>query len=220
MDCGDDDVAPSNVGEGKLILVVCALAAELRGLEPRDGVDVLAAGIGPVEAAAATARALALGAYAAVVNAGIGGAFRGRARIGEALLVGEERLADLGLEGGGALTLPDGAELTGRAAADPELLARCEGLSLPVGRGLTVAQVTTTDATAERLLRTYDAHVESMEGFAVLRAAAIAGVPALELRGISNEVGDRAKSGWDFGAGSRAAVAALNAVLDRLIATA
>jgi len=219
LDCGDDDVAPSSVGDAKLILVVCALAAELRGLEPRDGVDVLAAGIGPVEAAAATARALALGAYAAVVNAGIAGAFRGRARIGEALLVREERLSDLGLEGGGALTLPDGASLIGSVAADPDLLARCDGL-LPRGRGLTVAQVTTTDATAERLLRKYDADVESMEGFAVLRAALLAGVPALEVRGISNEVGDRAHSGWDFGAGSRAAVAALNAVLDRLIASA
>ena len=55
-----------------------------------------------------------------------------------------------------------------------------------------------------------------MEGFSVLRACELAGVPALEVRGVSNRVGDRAASGWDFAAGSRAAVEALEAVLDRL----
>jgi futalosine hydrolase len=40
-----------------------------------------------------------------------------------------------------------------------------------------------------------------MEGFAVLRAAERAGVPAIELRGISNRVGARERSGWDFEAG-------------------
>ena len=56
-----------------------------------------------------------------------------------------------------------------------------------------------------------------MEGFAVLRACELAGVPALAVRGISNYVGDRAASGWDFGAGSRATVTAMEALLDRLL---
>jgi futalosine hydrolase len=56
-----------------------------------------------------------------------------------------------------------------------------------------------------------------MEGFSVLRAARHSGIPALEVRGISNYVGDRAQSAWDFSAGARAAGAALEAVLDRII---
>jgi futalosine hydrolase len=52
-----------------------------------------------------------------------------------------------------------------------------------------------------------------MEGFAVLRAAAAAGVAAVELRGISNIVGDRARGQWDFRAGSAAAVRALDGFL-------
>ncbi len=162
---------------------------------------------------------LALARFEAVVNAGIGGAFRGRVKIGEALIVREESLADLGLEGGGPLNLPDDARLIGNAESTPHLLERCADLGYRLRRGLTVAQVTTTDATAERLLRKYDADVESMEGFAVLRAAAIAGVPAIEVRGISNYVGDRTKSEWDFAAGSRAAVSALEGVLNRLLIT-
>jgi futalosine hydrolase len=49
-----------------------------------------------------------------------------------------------------------------------------------------------------------------------LRAAALAGVPALEVRGISNYVGDRAQSEWDFGAGTKALHAALSDVLARI----
>ena len=195
---------------------MCALAAELRGYEKPEHVEVLTCGVGPVEAAAETARLLTLGRFSAVVNAGIGGAFRGRAKLGDAIIVNEERLADFGLEGGAPMSLPDGAHLEERVAASPELLARCEGLPYSVGSGLTVTRVTTTDATAARLARTYGADVESMEGFAVLRAASLAGIPALEVRGISNYVGDREQAQWDFRAGSGAVVAALEAIVPRL----
>jgi futalosine hydrolase len=53
-----------------------------------------------------------------------------------------------------------------------------------------------------------------MEGFAVLRAAEKAGIPAIEVRGISNVVGDRAKSGWDFAAGVRGLESVLGALFD------
>jgi futalosine hydrolase len=216
LDRGARDRAPkrSNV----LILIVCAVPAELRGLAARDGVEVLACGVGPIEAAAETARMLALDRFDAVINAGIAGVFRGRGAIGDGIVVREERLANLGLEGGASLVLPDGAHLVDTVAASESLLERCRDLPYRTGRGLTVTQVTTTDATAAAHARAYDPDVESMEGFAVLRAAAIAGVPALEVRGISNYVGDRAKSEWDFRAGSTAAVAALEAILMRLTA--
>ena len=203
-----------------MILVVCALLPELRDHRARAGVELFSCGVGPVEAAAETARKLALGTYEAVVNAGIGGAFRGRARIGDALSIVEERLADFGLEGGATLTLPGGATLVERANADVALLERIAPSRLPSGKGVTVAQVTTKNSTARRLHERYGADVESMEGFAILRAAALANVPALEVRGISNFVGDRADAHWDFAAGARAAAAALDAVLDRLLTSA
>jgi futalosine hydrolase len=199
-----------------MILIVCAVRAELRGWVPRAGVNVLESGVGPVEAAAAAASALATSAYTAVVNAGIAGAFRGRARIGDAVVIAEERLADLGLEDGSRLTLPDGKQLVDRAFASDDLLARVDRIPYRIGNGVTVCQVTTSDERAGRLARDYDADVESMEGFAVLRACDRAGVPGIEIRGVSNYVGDRARSGWDFGAGSRACVAALDALLDAL----
>jgi futalosine hydrolase len=199
-----------------LILVVCALPQELRDFHAPRGVRVAAVGVGPVESAIGTARLLAREPFACVVNAGIAGAFRSRARVGDAVLVHGEHLADLGLEGGAALSLPGGAQLVERVAADETLLRRCAALGLPAAHGVTVSQVTTTDATAQRLQARYSADVESMEGFSVLRAAADAGIPAVEVRGISNYVGDRARSEWDFAAGARATVRALAAIVSLL----
>ncbi len=196
--------------------MVCALLGELRYVTPRADIEIVAAGVGPVEAAIATANALARTTYRAVVNAGIGGAFRGEAAVGDARLVASDALADLGLEGGAPLQLPDGAPLVERAYADAALLAGCAGLGIGTAHGVTVASVTTTDATAARLRGRYAAGVESMEGFSVLRAAAVGRVPALQVRGISNFVGDRARSAWDFEAGARATAAALDAVLAHL----
>ena len=50
----------------------------------------------------------------------------------------------------------------------------------------------------------------------MLRAAQLAGVPAIEVRGVSNLVGERESNGWDFRAGAAAAVATTEALLDVL----
>lgn len=195
------------------ILVVCALAGELDGFVCPLGTEILTCGVGPVEAAAATAHALARGAFEAVVNAGIAGVFAGRGAVGDAFVVGEETLADFGLEGGTPLTLPDGAAPRQHVRAASGLVEAAGRTTLPLARGLTVSAVTSTERTARRLRETYGADIESMEGFAVLRAAELAGIPAIEVRGISNIVGDRTRAQWDFRAGSRAAVGALRTLL-------
>ena len=96
------------------------------------------------------------------------------------------------------------------------LLARIRdrGAGLRIGTGITSATITTSDARAAEIAARFATLTESMEGFAVLRAAGAAGVPVLEVRGISNIVGDRATSGWDFRAGAAAAASALETVLD------
>ncbi len=193
-----------------MILVVCAVAQELAFLAPRPGVEVLVAGIGPVESGLAVARRLARGDVTLVADAGIAGGFPGRAAVGDAVAVVRERYADIGLEGGGALSLPDGVRLTETTAADAVLTARLVEAGLVAGDGLTSACVTTTDARMQRFADAYEPTVESMEGFAVLRAAAAAGVRAVELRGVSNRVGDRARSGWDIRSGIRATERALD----------
>jgi futalosine hydrolase len=198
-----------------LILVVCAVAAELRGFV-RPGVDVAAVGVGPVEAALGTLRALAAKPYRLAVNAGIGGGFAGQAAVGDAVAVTQEHYVELGSEDGREMTLPGGLTLEASCAADAATLERyrASGPAILFGSGVTSATFTTSSARAASLAARYAPATESMEGFAVLRAAAIAGVAAVELRGISNIVGERASSGWDFRAGSAAAVRALAGLLE------
>lgn len=190
------------------VLVVSAVPAELP--PPRPALHLLSAGIGPVEAASAVGAALAREEYDAVVCVGIAGAFDGGLPLGAVAIVEEEILAELGLEGCGALTLPPGVTLVDRTCADP-ILVEAARRALPdavVGRGVTVSTVTTGEARARELQRRFDPLVESMEGFAVLRAAQRAGVRALELRAISNRVGARERCAWDIPGALRALHAA------------
>ena len=202
------------------ILVVCAVAQELERLAPRDDVEVIATGVGPVEAALGTARALAAKHYDAVINAGLAGGFRERCTVGDAVVCSRDDYAELGLEDGSAFPLPGGLALQRSAEAHPSLLEPFLAGLIPVivGRGVTSAIVTSTTARALVLAHRFRADVESMEGFSVLRSAALAGVPAVEIRGVSNLVGDRAANEWNFRAGAEAAVATTEGLLNVLLA--
>jgi len=194
-----------------VILVTCAVNKELAFFESQPHVEMLVTGVGPVEAAASVSRALAQSRPELVINAGIAGAFKDGAEIGEGVVVSDDSLA-LCLETGAPIGLPDDARVVDRASSDLALVDRLVELGFRSVRGVTVTQVTAIDGTAARLAAQGVA-VETMEGFAVLRAAEIAGVPAIEVRGISNIAGDRSRSGWDFDAGVRGLQRVLNALL-------
>ena len=72
--------------------------------------------------------------------------------------------------------------------------------------------------TSARLDGSAGCDVEAMEGYAVLRAAALAGVPALEVRVISNAILEEDRSRWRLDDAKRllaAAVPKLRAELER-----
>ena len=182
-----------------MILLVCAVNGELAFWGGSEGIELLVTGVGPVEAACAVGQALAAKRYKLVVSAGIAGAFEGAAAIGDGVAVCEEHM-EVDLETGHPILLPDGRHTVERVAADAALCAGLRDAGYATLSGITVSRVTSSESTAQRLAA-LGAQVESMEGFAVLRAAERAGVPAIEIRGISNRVGDRDQSGWTFDAG-------------------
>ena len=154
------------------ILVVAATRRELCGGPG------LVCGVGPVEAAVSTARALASSSPAAVLHVGLAGA-RGDCaiEIGSLVVGGEACYEDL------ATATPLAPSVT---AADPRLV-------LAAARALRVVPVRI--GTSGRVGGIRECPVEAMEGFAVLRACELAGVPAVEVRAISNRVGD-ARADW------------------------
>ena len=153
------------------ILIVAATELELCG---RPG---LVCGVGPVEAAAATGRALAEKPVDAVMHIGIAGARRDCGiAVGEVVVGGEAWYEDLVTT---RRLSPD------RVNGDERLVAAaCDEL------GVTPVVIGTTARVGGGTCV-----VEAMEGFAVLRAAQLAGVPAIEVRSVSNHVED-ARADW------------------------
>ena len=56
-----------------------------------------------------------------------------------------------------------------------------------------------------------------MEGFAVLRAAALAGVPAVEVRAVSNEVAEPDRARWLIDEALEALASAIPGLLSALV---
>jgi futalosine hydrolase len=194
-----------------VILLACAVKKELSFWTPREGVEVLVTGVGVVEAAASVTHRLAQQRFKLVVNAGIAGSFDGAAAVGSGVVVSSERM-EIDREDGVALSLPEGEPIVDTVDfCDTLLAAKLAAVGFPTVHGMTVSRVTTTEATAQRLAA-MGAEVESMEGFAVMRAAQLAGVHTVEVRGISNRVGDPARSAWDFAAGVTGLQHVLNAL--------
>jgi nucleoside phosphorylase len=155
------------------LLLVAATDIELCG---HDG---LVCGIGPVEAAVATAEQLARERPGAVLHVGVAG---GRRLTPGALVLGtESAYIDLAAE------IP----VVDRVGPDAGLLETLraefpDAVALPIA---TSASVTSGPVEHEFL-------VEAMEGFGVLRACALAGVPAVEVRAISNDLGEGDRARW------------------------
>lgn len=200
---GADDVVAHLRGSShtryglRVLLVVAATEAELRGA---DGAATLVCGVGPVEAALATARALAERPATAVLHVGIAGA---RGIEPPTLVLGSEAVYCDVLDPTSTIARVE------RAEPDAGLLAAArralpEAQVLPIGTCARVGGGVGGDAGCT---------VEAMEGFGVLRAAALAGVPALELRAVSNDVDEPDRARWRFAD----ALAALAAALPRLL---
>ncbi|QFP76118.1 futalosine hydrolase [Deinococcus sp. AJ005] len=190
-----------------LPLIVVATHAEAERLLDLNA-RVIVSGVGVVAAALATARALAQQNAGLVISAGIGGAYPASGLLPGDLAVSSGIVqADLGawddsrfldFEELGLSVLPDSPH-TGRFstwAAAPEV-ARRTGAHL--GQMLTLSSVTgSVEAAAFLEERFPSALTEGMEGAGIAHAALLAGVPVLEVRGVSNAVGPRDRASWQI----------------------
>jgi len=135
----------------------------------------------------------------AVLHVGVAG---GRRLTPGALVLGTEAVyVDLAVE----------VPVVDRVEPDPALLAALqaaipEAIALPIA---TSASVSESAAQASHGLR-----VEGMEGFGVLRACELAGVPAVEVRAISNAIGEGDRARWMM----RRGLEVLDEAIPRLLA--
>ena len=159
-----------------MILVVAATARELASVQD---VERLCCGIGPVEAALATAAALAVRRPAALLHVGIAGATE--LEPGAVVIGSESVYCDI---------FDPGATIERVERVQPAApLVEAARRALPDAHVQPIA-------TCGRVGAGTGFAVEAMEGFSVLRAAQLAGVPAVEVRVISNNPNQADRSTW------------------------
>jgi nucleoside phosphorylase len=156
-----------------VLLVIAATQQELAGAT---GAKTLVCGMGPHAAYSAAEDAVAEGGATAVLHVGIAGARRGSGVPLLATVIGTEAID---CDGDSEPIAPDRRLFAAVRRVLPDALA------LPIG---TSAHVGGTSGPA----------VEAMEGHSVLSACMDEGVPALELRVISNEIEEADRALWRF----------------------
>jgi futalosine hydrolase len=181
------------------ILLVAATDRELCG---HDG---LVCGVGPVEAAVTTARALALRPFGAVLHVGLAGARD--IEVGSIVVGLEAVYCDLAAEW----------PVVDRVSPDAHLVSAL-GAALPGAVALPIHTSAAVGSAGNTVLQ--GPLVEAMEGFGVLRAAERAAVPAVEVRVVSNEHREEDRSRWALAAGLEALERALPSMVDALAAPA
>lgn len=181
------------------------VAATERELAIADGWRTLRCGVGPVDAAIATAAAIAADRPALVLHVGIAGARRHAALDPATLVIGGSSVyADL--------RVPE--SWSPRAITAPAALIAAAERALPAA---VVRGIATSARVGGTLGSDGSGEVEAMEGFGVLRAAQLAGIPALEVRAISNHIEEEDRGKWEFDAAFRAITTATPLLVAELL---
>lgn len=152
-----------------------------------------------------------------MIQAGICGSFTEDHPPGEVVLVSEETMADLGVEENGDfldvfdMGLQEAATgpYTGKWLINP-YTDDFNDYDLPFVKGISINEITTNSQRIEQIKKKYLAAVESMEGAAFHYTALMEKIPFMQIRAVSNYVGERDKSKWKM-------VEAIDALNDRLM---
>jgi len=155
-----------------------------------------------------------------IIQAGIAGCFDPDISLGKVVVVKEEILGDVGVEEEGKwkdifdlkLEKSNYHPFEKRKLPNP-WLSTYNLLKLPELTGITVNQISTQPTRIEQLKKKYGAVVESMEGAALHFICREANIPFIQIRAISNYVGERNKAHWKM----KEAIEALNEVLVKYV---
>jgi futalosine hydrolase len=184
-------------------LIVAATEQEIAPFIKHNlGVDVLITGVGVPAAMYQLLKKLQAKKYRVVIQAGIAGSFTSKLALGEVVIVERDCFADIGINEKGQFSSIFESNL-----ADKDLFPYQNGWlinptlikeKLPVKMVTAVTINTVSDSTIQKkmLKEKYNAQIESMEGAALHYVCLQEGVAFLQLRSISNMVGERDKTKW------------------------
>ena len=140
-----------------------------------------------------------------IIQAGIAGCFDSNIPLGKTVLVEEEFLGDLGVEENGKwkdvfdlkLITSNTKPFKKKGIANTTI-HQYNSFGLPTVKAVTVNQISTDAYRIDQLIKKYNPSIESMEGISLHYVCNLYKIPFLQIRSISNYVGERDKLKWNM----------------------
>jgi futalosine hydrolase len=140
-----------------------------------------------------------------IIQVGIAGTFDTELALGTVVVIAEETIGDLGVEEDGKwkdlfdLKLEKSSYHPFEKRKLPnQWLGKYNLLGLKEVSGITVNEITTHPERIQKLIKKYNPCIESMEGAALHYVARESSIPFIQIRAISNYIGERDKSNWQM----------------------
>jgi futalosine hydrolase len=165
-------------------------------------IDILVTGVGLIAATYHITKAVYQKRPQLILQAGIAGALDNNLKLGSVVIIESETIGDLGvMEQGSFRSLFDMefVQENDRPWTNARLLNASgilDEILLPKVKGVSINEITTLPSRIERYKYTLGASVESMEGAALHYVGLMENIPFLQVRSLSNFVGERDKSKW------------------------
>ncbi len=189
------------------ILIISATQIEVEfakmQLNENYNISFLVTGIGILATAITLTKYLMRNRPDLIIQVGIAGSFNQNSDLGSVVLVQEEILGDMGVEENGVwkdlfiskLSDPDTPPFTKGRLLNKHVLSLNKS-GLPLVSAITVNEITTRPQRILQQQLIYNPHIETMEGAVLHYLCNDFEIPYLQIRGLSNYIGERDKSYW------------------------
>jgi futalosine hydrolase len=201
------------------VLVVSATEFEIKSfIQENKTAEILITGVGIPLTIFNLTKKLLQQKYGLVIQAGIAGSFGDELKKGTNVIVEKDAFGDIGItENGNFNTLFDAGFINENDIpfTNGWLVNRHEYIrnsTLPLATGITVNKITDDGNEIQNLSRKFEAGIETMEGAALHYVCLRQKIDFLQLRSISNVVGERDKQKWAM----KEAITNLNIELKKL----
>ncbi|MBP6431063.1 MAG: futalosine hydrolase [Ferruginibacter sp.] len=202
------------------ILVVASTSFEIAPfIEQNPKASVLITGIGMPASLYQIQKTIGINNYDIIIQAGIAGAFTNEFELGETVLVKQDTFGDIGIEEKQQFTPIFETDLlnknefpfkNGWLFNDNKILQQS---NLELVKAITVNKVNDNLLLKEQLMELFNPEIETMEGAALHYVCLQEKTPFVQIRSISNYVGERDKTKWKM----ELAIKNLNTELEKLI---
>ena len=187
------------------ILVVAATQLEIEPfINLKNNIEVLICGVGIPSTVYHLTKKLLQEKYDLVIQAGIAGTFSKKLKKGEVVVVEQDAFGDIGVEEKGEfktlfqLDFDDKNKFPFKNGWLVNTSEMINTTHLKKVNGVTVNKISDRKKQAKQLKEIFNADVESMEGAAFHFVCLQQNIPFLQLKSISNKVGERDKSKWNM----------------------